>query len=126
MTQSVSPGEHEVVADATPDPDHESFLRDRALPTLILVGTLAALVSARAVPLANFDTYFHLRFGHEFLNGWSLRDPGSVSTFATAHWVPTQWLPEVVMAKTEDWLGADEVYVKASRGSPACRTSRCA
>ncbi|WP_346387590.1 hypothetical protein [Nocardioides sp.] len=56
-------------------------------------------------PLSNFDTYFHLRFGHEFLNGWSLRHPGSVSTFATADWVPTQWLPEVVMAQTEDWFG---------------------
>jgi hypothetical protein len=105
VTQSVSPGEHEVVADATPETDDESFLRERALPTLIVVGTLAALVSARAVPLANFDTYFHLRFGHEFLNGWSLRDPGSVTTFATADWVPTQWLPEVVMAKAEAWLG---------------------
>ena len=26
-------------------------------------------------------------------------------TFATAHWVPTQWLPEIVMAKVEDWFG---------------------
>ena len=31
--------------------------------------------------------------------------PGSVSTFATADWVPTQWLSEVAMAKTEDWFG---------------------
>jgi hypothetical protein len=28
-----------------------------------------------------------------------------VSTFATADWVPTQWLSEVVMAKAEDWFG---------------------
>ncbi len=28
-----------------------------------------------------------------------------MSTFATAHWLPTQWLSEVVMARTEDWFG---------------------
>ena len=58
------------------------------------------------MPLDNLDTYFHLRFGHEFLSGdWSLRHPGSVSSLATADWVPTQWLSEVVMAQTEDWFG---------------------
>jgi hypothetical protein len=57
------------------------------------------------MPLSNTDTYFHLRFGWEFLHGWSLRHPGSVSTFATRPWLPTQWLPEVVMAKFEEWFG---------------------
>ena len=75
------------------------------LPSLVLVGVVVAMVRLAARPLGNTDTYFHLRFGHEFLHGWSLRDPGSVSTFATAHWVPTQWLSEVVMARTEDWFG---------------------
>jgi hypothetical protein len=71
-----------------------------------MVGVAARLVWMAAQPLDNLDTYFHLRFGHEFLSGsWSLRRPGSVSTFATAHWVPTQWLPEVVMAQTEEWFG---------------------
>ena len=65
-----------------------------------------ALVRRAAMPLDNLDTYFHLRFGHEFLSGdWSLRHPGSVSSLATADWVPTQWLSEVVMAQTEDWFG---------------------
>jgi hypothetical protein len=76
-----------------------------ALPWLVLAGILVSLVANTARPLTNTDTYFHLRFGHEFLDGWSLRHPGSVSTFATADWVPTQWLSEVVMAKTEDWFG---------------------
>ena len=49
-----------------------------------LVGLVTALVRAAAPPLTNTDTYFHLRFGQEFLDGWSLRHPGSVSTFATA------------------------------------------
>ena len=40
-----------------------------------------ALVRRAAMPLDNLDTYFHLRFGHEFLSGdWSVRDPGSVSS----------------------------------------------
>ena len=69
-------------------------------------GTLVSTSWHAGQPLNNNDTYFHLRFGHEFLSGdWSLRDPGSVSSFATADWVPTQWLPQVVMAQTEDWFG---------------------
>jgi hypothetical protein len=76
-----------------------------AFPWLVLAGILVSLFANTARPLTNTDTYFHLRFGHEFLGGWSPRHPGSVSTFATADWVPTQWLSEIVMAKTEDWLG---------------------
>jgi hypothetical protein len=81
----------------------------RARPLVAYAGmavVFAALVRRAAPPLDNHDTYFHLRFGHEFLSGdWSLRDPGSVSSLATADWVPTQWLSEVVMAQTEDWFG---------------------
>ncbi|MCW2793778.1 MAG: hypothetical protein JWO76_2876, partial [Nocardioides sp.] len=76
------------------------------VPLGLLLVVLGVVVHGAAVPLANFDTYFHLRFGREFLDGsWSLRHPGSVSTLATADWVPTQWLPEVVMAWTEDHTG---------------------
>ena len=57
-------------------------------------------------PLTNTDTYFHLRFGQEFLDGWSLRHPGQRQHVRDpADWVPTQWLSEIVMAKTEDWFG---------------------
>ncbi|HEY8093323.1 MAG TPA: hypothetical protein VID93_06050, partial [Acidimicrobiales bacterium] len=81
--------------------------RVRSVATLVVLAVVAGvLVAGAAIPLDNLDTYFHLRFGHEFLSGdWSLRDPGSVSSLATADWVPTQWLSEVVMAKTEDWFG---------------------
>lgn len=76
------------------------------LAVLLLIMSFTFVLALVAQPLHNRDTYFHLRFGEEFLHGnWSLRDPGSVSTFATQHWLPTQWLPEVVMAKTDDWLG---------------------
>jgi hypothetical protein len=89
-------------------PASHERLRQRAgivVPLAILVVILTSLVVNCASPLTNTDTYFHLRFGEEFLHGWSLRHPGSVSTFATRDWVPTQWLPEVVMARTEQWFG---------------------
>src|SRR3954464_6718714 len=75
------------------------------LAGLVVVGILVTLVADCARTLSNTDTYFHLRFGQEFLHGWSLRHPGSVTTFATRDWVPTQWLSEIVMARTEDWFG---------------------
>jgi hypothetical protein len=75
------------------------------LPSLVLMGSVVALLRVAAQPLDNPDTYFHLRFGHEFLHGWSLRDPGSVSTFATRDWLPTQWLPQVLMAWAEERCG---------------------
>ena len=79
----------------------------RSVPTIIIViGLFAILTNHAKDPLSNTDTYFHLRFGHEFLTGnWSLTDPGSVTTFGTNDWVPTQWLPQVVMAQVEDWFG---------------------
>jgi hypothetical protein len=84
-----------------------SFARARLLVAYAAMAIVfGALVRRAAMPLDNLDTYFHLRFGHEFLSGdWSVRDPGSVSSLATADWVPTQWLSEVVMAQTEDWFG---------------------
>lgn len=79
----------------------------RLAATAVLLGLLlTVLVSTAAATLSNRDTYFHLRFGEEFLHRhWALRDPGSVSTFATQHWLPTQWLPEEVMAQLYDWFG---------------------
>src|SRR3954470_20968888 len=75
------------------------------LAGLVVLGILVALFVNCARTLTNADTYFHLRFGQEFLDRWSLRHPGSVSTFATRDWVPTQWLSEIAMARTEDWFG---------------------
>lgn len=78
----------------------------RGLLAYVLLGSVfAVLVRIASLPIVNNDTYFHLRFGHELLGPWSLRHPGSVSTFATQEWVPTQWLPQMVMAKAEDVFG---------------------
>ena len=74
----------------------------RYAPLVLVAGMLAFAVRFAATPLTNYDTYFHLRFGSEFLNGhWSLTNPGTVTRFATAHWLPTQWSSEMVMAAAE-------------------------
>ncbi|WP_028645755.1 hypothetical protein [Nocardioides sp. URHA0020] len=107
MSATLAPDPDTDVA-TTPDRPRRSVvpvLTRSVLPFLLLLGCLLAAVRLAAIPLTNFDTYFHLRFGHEFLTDWSLRHPGSVTTYATADWVPTQWLPEVVMARAEDWFG---------------------
>ena len=74
----------------------------RYAPFVLLGGVVVFVIRFAAVPPTNFDTYFHLRFGGEFLDGhWSLWNPGTVTKFATAHWVPTQWSSEMLMAAAE-------------------------
>ena len=88
------------------DEDLVTRLVRGVLPLLVVLGSFAGLARLAARPLTNFDTYFHLRFGEEFRSGhWSLWHPGHVSTLEHAHWVPTQWLTEVVMAQMERWFG---------------------
>jgi hypothetical protein len=69
------------------------------------VALLGVAVRRGVAPLTNDDTFFHLRFGHEFLNGWSPTSPGSVTTLATRDWVPTQWASQIIMSGTEDLFG---------------------
>ena len=38
------------------------------VPILVVIGIFAVLDQPRQGPLSNTDTYFHLRFGHEFLD----------------------------------------------------------
>src|SRR3954447_133055 len=90
-------------------PDHVLARARAAFPWLVLVGILGSLLANTAHPLTNTDTYFHLRFGQEFLDGWSLRHPGSVTSYGTAHWVPTPWLAQMVMAQFERWFGLSGV-----------------
>jgi hypothetical protein len=71
----------------------------------VLVGLLGLCVRRGVATLSVDDTFFHLRFGHEFLNGWSIGDPGSVTTLATRDWAPTQWAAQMLMAVTEDAFG---------------------
>lgn len=51
------------------------------------------------------DAWWHLRLGEDFWDERSLRDPGWLTPFATADWVPTQWLPEMIASKVEQFFG---------------------
>ena len=76
-----------------------------AMPYVLLVALLLVVVRRMSAPVSNADTFFHLRYGHEFLNGWSLRHPGHVSSLGQRDWVPTQWLSQVAMAAMESAFG---------------------
>lgn len=75
------------------------------MPYVLFGGLLVALVRSAAVPISNADTFFHLRYGAEFLDGWAPWSPGHVSTYGRQDWVPTQWLSQVGMAATESAFG---------------------
>jgi hypothetical protein len=62
-----------------------------------------------AAPGADADTFFHLRFGSEFLGGWAIDAPGHLGAFDSASWIPTQWVSQVGMRLTEDWFGLNGV-----------------
>ena len=114
------PGERDESVPPTPARPGILQVLPSALGLVVTLGTLVAITWHAGHSLTNSDTYFHLRFGHEFLTGhWSLRHPGSVTSFGTNDWVPTQWLPQVVMAQAEDWFGLPGVaWLRA------CSTSR--
>jgi hypothetical protein len=76
-----------------------------AAPLALLVLLLAVVLRYSALHLGNDDTWFHLVLGDRFRHGWSLRHPGALTPFATAHWLPTQWSTEVVASWFESWFG---------------------
>ncbi|WP_141013849.1 hypothetical protein [Nocardioides sambongensis] len=78
----------------------------RVLPFLLGTLVVAFVLGAKRSAFASTDTYFHLRFGDEFLGGWTLRDPGQVGASGSADWVPTQWLSQITLAWTWDHLGS--------------------
>jgi hypothetical protein len=86
-------------------PDRVTWLIRDVVPFLALAALAGVAVRRGLAPLTNDDTFFHLRFGHEFLSEWTPWAPTSVTTLATRDWVPTQWLSQIVMAKTEDIFG---------------------
>jgi hypothetical protein len=79
------------------------------MPYILLGGLLLVLVRWVSAPISNGDTFFHLRYGHEFLAGWSLRHPGHVSHFGHRDWVPTQWASQMLMALMESAFGLSGV-----------------
>lgn len=86
-------------------------LLSRAWPPLLGGLIVLFLVGLRRSMYTSFDTYFHLRFGQEFLTDWSARSPGQVGPSASADWLPTQWLSQIAMAWTFDHIGATALGV---------------
>ena len=79
------------------------------LPYVMLGVLLLAVVRWVAAPISNADTFFHLRYGREFLDGWVPWDPGHVSTFGQRDWVPAQWASQVAMATADSVFGLSGV-----------------
>lgn len=75
------------------------------LAFLLLAGELILTVGLALEPITNPDTFFHLRFGHEFLHSWAPWAPGHIGINDSADWTPTQWLPQVAMGFVEDRWG---------------------
>lgn len=90
----------------SPAPGEPRFpLLARVYPLVVGLLLAALLLALARRPLRAFDTYFHLRFGQEFLDGWSIAHPGQLSSASTNDWVPTQWLPQVALARIDDSAG---------------------
>ena len=72
----------------------------------VVLGAVLLLVTRNSWrPLGNPDTWFHLRIGQELLGPWKVSDPGTLSAFATADWVPTQWSAQMLAAAIFDQFG---------------------
>jgi hypothetical protein len=56
-------------------------------------------------PLSDPDSWWHLRLGEDFLDQHSFAPPDRWSSFATQSWVPTEPLPEAVVALVHRVLG---------------------
>lgn len=81
----------------------------RVVPVAILGTLLVLVIRVQDRPDVGADAWFHLRFGREFLDTWSIADPGHLGRFDTENWIPTQWLPQVTMAAVESWGGVAAV-----------------
>ncbi|QIX27810.1 hypothetical protein ncot_15325 [Nocardioides sp. JQ2195] len=97
------------VRDSGPSADQVEVVSNRrGLPTwmpMAVFGLLMVMVVRQSArPLSDPDSFWHLRLGEQI---WSARSVGTPdwSTADDRSWVLTQWLPEVVAARFEAWLG---------------------
>lgn len=79
------------------------------LALAIMATVLSVCVQRIRVDDPASDMWLHLRLGHEFLAGWSISDPGHLGAYDSAEWTPTQWLPQMAMAATENSFGVTGV-----------------
>jgi hypothetical protein len=74
----------------------------RFVPVGLVVSMLALVTHQALNPLADPDIWWHLRMGDELRDGWNFSQTQGWTPFATADWVRTQWLPEVV----QSWMNS--------------------
>lgn len=77
----------------------------RVLPLGCLALVLAFIARGQFMPHVAADTWFHLRIGREFVDGWSISAPGNLGVYDSADWIPTQWLSQMGMAQLESLGG---------------------
>jgi hypothetical protein len=70
----------------------------RSLPVVLILVMLAGVTRQALKPLTDPDLWWHLRMGDELRNGWSFSQTEAWTPFATAPWVRTQWLPELLLS----------------------------
>lgn len=68
------------------------------------LGLLVVVARQAARPLGDPDAFWHLRLGKILISQRSLATP-DWGTQDHRHWVLTAWLPEVVAAQVEAWVG---------------------
>jgi hypothetical protein len=97
----------------------------------VLLSAAVLWVTLHALrPLHDPDAWWHLRLGRDFLEQRSFSVPRDWSSFATSSWVPTQPLPEAVMALVEKgfglpgvvWVYAASLVVLVTGTFFVCRT----
>ncbi len=94
-----------------------------AAPYALLAATVAWVAARDWGRLSDPDSWWHLRLGEDFLDQHSFSPPAGWSSFATTSWVPTEPLPEAVVATVHHVLGLPGVvwlYVASVVGIVAC------
>lgn len=77
----------------------------RWMPFLLVLGLMGMAARQGFRPIGDPDTWWHLRLGDDIWRTWNLTEPAPWTRFATEHWVPTQWLPEVVASRAQHLFG---------------------
>jgi hypothetical protein len=86
------------------------------MPFTLVLGLVAMAARQGLRPIADPDTWWHLRLGDEIWHTWNLTDPAPWTRFATEPWVTTQWLPEVVASRFAHLFGLAGVVWLVSAG----------
>lgn len=81
----------------------------RLVPLVAVAFTMVMMVRIAARPLWDPDLWWHLRLGEELRSGWSVTDPGQLTTYATKDWFVRSWLPDVATSWVEDQFGLPAV-----------------